>query len=272
VGGIPCPDRHEIVQRRRSLRRAGGLVGRRILEVGCGAGVASVAFANSGAHVTVDVSASALRVTRERAVHFGVANRVATIQSPAELLDFPANSFELFFAKSVVHHLIIDEVMPRMYRFLVPGGRGAIFEPQSNPILDFARAHVPYPGKVGEEHGTDEFFTQQTSDPRNKRDDAGVVAEDSGAAWVAARGDGSDVTANQEGTARITVAGILVPGPCSPADGVAHPTKRTVCAAPSRVAMSFGHLDRRRGIRETTHPSDRVDAAAKGVPPDGRSC
>jgi SAM-dependent methyltransferase len=136
------------------------VAGRRILEVGCGAGVVSVAFANSGAHVTaVDVSASALRVTRERAVHFGVADRVATIQSPAELLDFPANSFELFFAKSVVHHLIIDEVMPRMYRFLVPGGRGAIFEPQSNPILDFARAHVPYPGKVGEEHGTDEFFT-----------------------------------------------------------------------------------------------------------------
>jgi SAM-dependent methyltransferase len=136
------------------------VTGRRILEIGCGAGVVSVAFANSGAHVTaVDVSASALRVTRERAEYFGAADRVTTIQSPAELLDFPVHSFDLFFAKSVVHHLIIDQVMPRLNRFLVPGGRGAIFEPQSNPILDFARAHVPYPGKVGEEHGTDEFFT-----------------------------------------------------------------------------------------------------------------
>jgi SAM-dependent methyltransferase len=134
--------------------------GRRILEVGCGAGVVSVALANSGAQVVaVDVSSSALRVTRERAAYFGVADRVSTIQSPAELLDFPAHSFDLFFAKSVVHHLIIDEVMPRIYRFLVPGGRGAIFEPQSNPILDFARTHLPYPGKVGDEHGTDEFFT-----------------------------------------------------------------------------------------------------------------
>jgi len=139
------------------------VAGRRILEVGCGAGVVSVALANSGAQVTaVDVSASALRVRRERAAHFGVADRVETIQSPAEVLSFPTNSFDLFFAKSVVHHLIIDEVMPRMYRFLVPGGRGAIFEPQSNPILDFARAHLPNPGKVGEEHGTDEFFTHAT--------------------------------------------------------------------------------------------------------------
>src|SRR5262245_9530381 len=133
---------------------------RRILEIGCGTGVVTVLLANSGAHVTaVDVSASALRVTRERAVHFGVADRVVTIQCPAELLELPAQSFDLFFAKSVVHHLMIDQVMPRVYRVLVPGGRGAIFEPQSNPILDFARAHIPYPGKVGEEHGTDEFFT-----------------------------------------------------------------------------------------------------------------
>ena len=136
------------------------VAGKRILEVGCGPGVVSVALANSGAHVTaVDVSASGLRVTRERAAHYGVADRVDTIEDAAERLEFPDGTFDLFFAKSVVHHLIIDDVMPRVYRFLKPGGRGAIIEPQSNPILDFAREHLPYPGKVGDEHGTDEFFT-----------------------------------------------------------------------------------------------------------------
>jgi len=135
--------------------------GKRILEVGCGPGVVSVALAASGASVTaVDVSASGLRVTRERAERYGVGDRVQTVQAAAEALDLPDGSFDLFFAKAVVHHLLIDDVMRQVHRLLTPSGRGAIMEPQSNPILDFAREHVPYPGKVAEgEHGTDVFFT-----------------------------------------------------------------------------------------------------------------
>lgn len=138
------------------------VAGRRVLEVGAGSGVVAVALAASGAHVTaVDVSAGGLRVTRERAAHFGVADRVETVQSAAETLDLPDASYDLFLAKSVVHHLLIDEAMPRVYRLLKPGGRGAMIEPQSNPLLDFAREHLPYPNKDADgDHGTDEFFTR----------------------------------------------------------------------------------------------------------------
>ena len=137
------------------------MAGRRVLELGCGTGVLSVALAASGASVTaVDVSASSLRVTEERARHFGVSDRVTCLLKPAELLEFADGTFDVFLAKSVVHHLIIDDVMPRIYRFLMPGGRGVIIEPQSNPLLDFAREHLPYPGKESDEHGTDEFFTR----------------------------------------------------------------------------------------------------------------
>jgi ubiquinone/menaquinone biosynthesis C-methylase UbiE len=137
------------------------VAGKRVLEVGCGAGVVSVAMALGGATVTaVDVSASGLRVTRERAERYGVGDRIRTVQGAAEQLDMADGSFDLFFAKAVVHHLLIDDVMGRVRRLLAPAGRGAIIEPQSNPVLDFAREHLPYPGKVAEgEHGTDVFFT-----------------------------------------------------------------------------------------------------------------
>ncbi len=153
--------------------------GKRILEVGCGPGVLTVALALSGASVTaVDVSGSGLRVTRERAEHYGVSERVETLKRPAEQLAFPDASFDLFLAKSVVHHLIIDDVMPRVYRFLRPGGRGAIVEPLGNPILDFARWHLPYPGKAARgEHGTDEFFTRQTIRQILRHFDYGDVKE-----------------------------------------------------------------------------------------------
>jgi ubiquinone/menaquinone biosynthesis C-methylase UbiE len=123
------------------------VAGKRLLDIGAGSGVASVAYAMSGAHVTaVDISSESLRLTRERAKFYGVSSQVQTLECPAEELDFPDGSFDLFLGKSVVHHLIIDEAMPRLYRFLVPGGRGAIFEPRSNPVLDFAREYLPSPG------------------------------------------------------------------------------------------------------------------------------
>ena len=116
-------------------------------------------------------------MTERRAQHFGVADRVTCVQSAAEALDFPEGAFDVFLAKSVVHHLIIDDVMPRLYRFLVPGGRAVIIEPQSNPVLDFAREHLPYPGKESDEHGTDEFFTRAMIERIIGHFDTGEVRE-----------------------------------------------------------------------------------------------
>jgi ubiquinone/menaquinone biosynthesis C-methylase UbiE len=218
--------------------------GKRILEVGCGPGVLTVALAISGASVTaVDVSGSGLRVTRERAEHYGVSDCVETIQSPAEQLVFPDGSFDLFLAKSVVHHLIIADVMPRVYRFLRPGGRGAIVEPLGNPILDFARWHLPYPGKAARgEHGTDEFFTRETIRQILRHFDYGDVREfrllGMLAHLVPIRGTGFEARRRQEARTRRLRALI------DPVDDALFAVVPAIRRLAQLVVLRFGRADR----------------------------
>jgi SAM-dependent methyltransferase len=104
-----------------------GYRGRRVLEVGCGAGVDLARFARGGAAVTgVDLAASAIALARANfeqqrlAGEFKVAN--------AEALPFPDEAFDLVYAHGVVQYTatparLVDECR----RVLKPGGE-AIFQ------------------------------------------------------------------------------------------------------------------------------------------------
>lgn len=129
--------------------RLGDLDGKRVLELGCGAGIETVMLARWGAQVmATDVSAEAAALTALRAAANGVADRVETRQMPAETLAFPDGVFDHVIGFSMLHHVDLDRVGPEVRRVLHTGGRALFREPLGhNRLLEFARRRLPYPAK-----------------------------------------------------------------------------------------------------------------------------
>ncbi len=137
----------------------GDLGGRRILEYGCGLGQLSVVLARSGALVTTfDLSESSVEVARKRAALNGVADRIEFHVASGEALPFADGSFDLAIGKAILHHLDPEAGARELARVLAPGGKATFSEPLgTNPLLVFARARLPYPGK--HERGADRPLT-----------------------------------------------------------------------------------------------------------------
>ncbi|HET7473155.1 MAG TPA: class I SAM-dependent methyltransferase [Candidatus Limnocylindrales bacterium] len=142
----------------------GDLDGREVLEYGCGLGELTIVLARSGARVTAfDLSSASVDVSRRRAEREGVADRVSFLVAAGESLPFPDGSFDLAVGKAVLHHLEPAAAARELVRVLRPGGRAAFSEPLGmNPLLVFARAHLPYPGK--HERGADRPLTRADLD------------------------------------------------------------------------------------------------------------
>jgi SAM-dependent methyltransferase len=104
-----------------------GYAGRRVLEVGCGAGVDLARFARGGAAVTgVDIASSAIDLARANFEQQGLRGELHVANG--EQLPFPDGSFDLVYAHGVVQYTsdprrLVDECR----RVLAPGGE-AIFQ------------------------------------------------------------------------------------------------------------------------------------------------
>jgi SAM-dependent methyltransferase len=127
----------------------GDLDGRDVLEYGCGLGELTIVLARSGARVTTfDLSPASVEFSQRRAEREGVADRIRFVVAAGESLPFPDDSFDVAVGKAVLHHLDPAAGAAELARVLKPQGRAAFSEPLGmNPLLVFARAHVPYPGK-----------------------------------------------------------------------------------------------------------------------------
>jgi SAM-dependent methyltransferase len=125
-----------------------GYRGRRVLEVGCGAGVDLARFAKGGASVVgVDLSSSAIDLARANFEQQGLTGdfRVAD----GEALPFEDNSFDLVFAHGVVQYTADPKrLVEGCRRVLKPGGE-AVFQVYNRVSWLNALSKVM---KVGLEH------------------------------------------------------------------------------------------------------------------------
>lgn len=132
---------------RPAMARLGAVRDRDVLDYGCGHGMAAVVLARAGARVTAfDLSPGYVEEAQARARANEVTVRCLT--AAAESLPFPDANFDAVWGCAILHHVKLDEAARELYRVLRPGGVAVFCEPWGeNPLLRFARAYLPYPGK-----------------------------------------------------------------------------------------------------------------------------
>ena len=159
---VPTLQRFEQYRNRSPWRRAmfeflGPLEDRIILDVGCGYNPTPIYFALAGARkvYACDVSPNAVNSVRQMAEITGVADRVNAFVSPAERLPLERESVDLIHGEAVLHHVQLRAAAAELARVLRKNGRAVFKDPLGqNPLLEFARDHLPYRWKKAAK-GTD---------------------------------------------------------------------------------------------------------------------
>jgi SAM-dependent methyltransferase len=148
---LPFDDAHYLDHEswiRPALAEFGEVRGQPVLDFGCGHGMASVVLARRGARVVAfDLALEYLKEARTRARANDVA--IAFIQADGERLPFADGAFAAIWGNAVLHHLDLRRAGSEIRRVLRPGGVAVFCEPWGeNPLLNWARRWLPYPGKM----------------------------------------------------------------------------------------------------------------------------
>jgi ubiquinone/menaquinone biosynthesis C-methylase UbiE len=132
---------------REAWQMLGPLAGRQFLDYGCGHGMAAVVAARQGATVTaIELSHAYLCEAATRARVNGVS--IHCVQADAQVLPFADASFDAVWGNAILHHLDLRQASRELRRVMRPGAVAVFCEPWGgNPILNWARQYLPYPGK-----------------------------------------------------------------------------------------------------------------------------
>lgn len=133
---------------RPAMAQLGHVRGLRVLDYGCGHGMAAVVLARAGAIVTgFDLSPGYLQEANARARANDVP--LTLVEADGEHLPFADGSFERIWGNAILHHLDLEQAGRELWRVLTPGGSAVFCEPWGeNPLLAGARRWLPYPGKA----------------------------------------------------------------------------------------------------------------------------
>ena len=94
-----------------------------LLEIGCGAGIDLIRFAEAGAHVTgVDLSYTAIELARQNFTHHEYKADLRIMNG--EELEFRDNSFDVVYAHGVLQYTAdASKMIYQIHRVLKPGGQ-----------------------------------------------------------------------------------------------------------------------------------------------------
>ena len=106
--------------------------GKRVLEIGCGAGALTEKLATTGAEITAtDILPEFLTLTEDK-----TPNIKTQITDGETLRGLPNDYFDAVVGLSILHHLDLDKALPNIYRVLKKGGSIAFSEPNMlNPQI-----------------------------------------------------------------------------------------------------------------------------------------
>lgn len=132
AGKLRARRRAELIMRGASLNAQ-----KRVLEIGCGTGMFTEIFAQTGANIlAVDLSPDLLEVAQKRALPVA---RVKFIEKRFEDCDIDG-PFDAVIGSSVLHHLNLDQALAKIYTLLKPGGYLSFAEPNMlNPQVFMER-------------------------------------------------------------------------------------------------------------------------------------
>lgn len=128
------------------METAGCLIGKRVLDFGCGLGQTSRNYAERGAARVegFDISSESIRIAAKNAKRDGLDDRVFFRHLAAEDIDYEDNSFDVVIGKAILHHTDLEKTARQLHRVLVPGGTAYFLEPLAhNPFLNLFRRLTP---------------------------------------------------------------------------------------------------------------------------------
>lgn len=130
-------------RRRAELIASGATLGpgKRALEIGCGTGLFTEMFAQTGVQlIAVDISADLLEIARARGLP---AEQVQFLEKRFEDCDV-GGPFDAVIGSSVLHHLDLQAALAKIYELLKPGGVMSFAEPNMlNPQI-MIQKNVPW--------------------------------------------------------------------------------------------------------------------------------
>ena len=124
-----------------AVKKIGRIKGKRILNVGCGAGEEAVYLAKNGAYVVaIDISVGMLKVAKKLAKKFKVEDKIEFKEMNVEKITLREREFDVVFGNAILHHIDIRRGIREFKRVLKKQGKVIFIEPLFyNPVINVYR-------------------------------------------------------------------------------------------------------------------------------------